>query len=186
MHSRLIPEEPSRRTVTLSWRFISSGFTAYAIPSWQPWRTSPSPSMKRKSRTEGKRTQDQSKGKSPSQKKILVVEDHPDSREILVVQLQRMTCEVIEAASGEEAIEKASAEGPNLIIMDLGLPGINGLETTARLKKNPKTAHIPVVALTAWPEQDYKNKALQAGTVEYLTKPTPPQVLKQVIERFLH
>jgi len=119
-------------------------------------------------------------------KKILVVEDHQDSREILIVQLRSMSYkEVIEAASGEEGIEKALVEDPDLIIMDLGLPGINGIEATARLKQNPKTAKIPVIALTAWQEQDFRDKALKAGVVEYLSKPTPPRILKEALERFL-
>jgi len=119
-------------------------------------------------------------------KKILVVEDHQDSREVLVIQLRKMSYkEVIEAASGEEGIEKALVEDPDLIIMDLGLPGINGIEATARLKQNPKTAKIPVIALTAWQEQDFRDKALKAGVVEYLSKPTPPRILKEALERFL-
>jgi len=117
--------------------------------------------------------------------KILIVEDHQDSREILAIQLRLMSYEVIEAVDGQEGIEKAQAENPNLIIMDLGLPGIDGIETTVRLKQNPKTAHIPVIALTAWQEQDYKDKALQAGMAGFLTKPTPPRILKDVIERSL-
>ncbi len=117
--------------------------------------------------------------------KILIVEDHQDSREILAIQLRLMSYEVIEAVDGQEGIEKAQAENPNLIIMDLGLPGIDGIETTVRLKQNPKTAHIPVIALTAWQEQDYKDKALQAGMAGFLSKPTPPRILKDVIERSL-
>ena len=117
--------------------------------------------------------------------KILIVEDHQDSREILAIQLRLMSYEVIEAVDGQEGIEKAQAENPNLIIMDLGLPGIDGIETTVRLKQNPKTAHIPVIALTAWQEQDYKDKALQAGMAAFLSKPTPPRILKDAIERSL-
>lgn len=117
--------------------------------------------------------------------KILIVEDHPDSREILAIQLRLMSYEVIEAVDGQEGIEKAQAENPNLIIMDLGLPGINGIEATVRLRQNPRTAHIPVIALTAWQEQDYKDEALKAGMAGFLSKPTPPRILKDVIERFL-
>jgi CheY-like chemotaxis protein len=117
--------------------------------------------------------------------KILIVEDHPDSRDILAIQLRLMSYEVIEAVDGKEGIEKAQAENPNLIIMDLGLPGINGIETTVKLKQNSKTAHIPVIALTAWQEQDYKDKALQAGMAGFLSKPTPPRILKDVIEDLL-
>jgi len=117
--------------------------------------------------------------------KILIVEDHQDSREILAIQLRLMSYEVIEAVDGQEGTEKAQAENPNLIIMDLGLPGIDGIETTVRLKQNPKTSHIPVIALTAWQEQDYKDKALQAGMAGFLTKPSPPKVIKEVIQRLL-
>jgi len=117
--------------------------------------------------------------------KILIVEDHTDSRDILAIQLRLMSYEVIEAVDGQEGIEKAQAENPNLIIMDLGLPGINGIEATVRLKQNPKTSHIPVIALTAWQEQDYKDKALQAGMAGFFSKPTPPRILKDAIERFL-
>ena len=117
--------------------------------------------------------------------KILIVEDHEDSRDILKVQIQVMGYKVIEAESGQEGLEKALAETPDLIIMDLGLPGINGIEAAVRLKKNPKTAHIPVIAHTAWSPEDYREKALKAGMAEYLNKPTPPQVLRRAIERFL-
>ncbi len=114
-----------------------------------------------------------------------MVEDHPDSREVLLFQLRHMGYEATGGATGEEGIEKALAESPDVIIMDLGLPGINGIEVTVRLKQNPQTAHIPVVALTAWGDPLHKDKALQAGIAEYLTKPTRLQDLKDVIEKFL-
>ncbi len=116
-------------------------------------------------------------------KTILVVEDNEDCRELLVIQLQRMEYRVIEAGSGEQGIEKALETKPDLIIMDLGLPGINGIEATTRLKQNIETAHIPVVAYTAWSEEKFKKTAKQAGMAEFLTKPTPPQVLNEVIQR---
>lgn len=117
--------------------------------------------------------------------KILIVEDHEDCRELLVIQFQRMGYQVIEATSGEKGIEKALEEKPDLIIMDLGLPGINGIEATTRLKQNIKTAHIPVVAYTAWSEEKFKQTAKQAGMAEFLVKPTPPHVLNEVIQRYL-
>jgi len=132
-----------------------------------------------------KKEQNLIKRGSTSQKKILVVEDHPDSREVLLFQLRHMGYEATGGATGEEGIEKALAESPDLIIMDLGLPGINGIEATVRLKQNPQTAHIPVVALTAWGDQLHKDKASQAGIAEYLTKPTHIEVIKDVIERSL-
>ncbi len=117
--------------------------------------------------------------------KILVVEDHPDSREVLTMQLKNMGYRVAEAATGEEGIEKAQIYLPDLIIMDLGLPGIKGIEATQRLKQNSATAHIPVIALTAWNEKDFREEAEKAGIAEFLTKPTPRDRLQATIERFL-
>lgn len=118
--------------------------------------------------------------------KILVVEDHRDSREILAFMLRSMGYEIIEAVNGQEAIEKAGAEEPDLVIMDLGLPGINGIEATVKLKQDPKTAHIPVIAHSAWSEQQYRAAALRAGMVEYLPKPTSPAVFREVLQKSLH
>ncbi|MBI2997054.1 MAG: response regulator [Deltaproteobacteria bacterium] len=117
--------------------------------------------------------------------KILIVEDHPDSREILGCQLRHMGYEVIEAARGPEGIEKAIVQGPDLIVMDLGLPGMNGIDATVKLKQSPKTANIPVIAYTAWKEQNYRDRALEAGMAEFLTKPTPPAVFREVLQRVL-
>lgn len=117
--------------------------------------------------------------------KILVVEDHEDSREILTFQLRQMNYDVIEATNGQEAIDRAMHDGPDLIIMDLGLPGINGIQASAKLKETPQTASIPIIAHTAWDEHEYKKKALAAGIVEYLTKPTDPRTLRLVLEKLL-
>lgn len=117
--------------------------------------------------------------------KILVVEDHPDSRDVLVYMLRHMNYEVIEAETGEQALKKAAAETPDLIIMDLWLPGINGIQATVKLKENPKTAHIPVIAYTASEHQDCREVALKAGMVEFLMKPTHPNTFQEVIRRFL-
>jgi CheY-like chemotaxis protein len=118
------------------------------------------------------------------QQKILIVEDNADSRELLALLLQRMGCLVIEAHNSKEAIARATAEQPNLIFMDLGLPDLDGIKTTAALKRSPETGHIPVVALTAWFDELWEQKALDAGAVQYLTKPALPVMLKAVIERF--
>ncbi len=117
--------------------------------------------------------------------KILIVEDHPDSREILRIQIERLGYEVIEARSGEEAIEKALAQNPDLIIMDLRLPGINGIEATVVLKQSSNTSHIPVIAHSASREENCQAEALKAGMVEFLPKPTPPGVFREVLQRHL-
>jgi two-component system, cell cycle response regulator DivK len=68
--------------------------------------------------------------------------------------------------------------------MDMDLPDVDGVKTTAILKQNPKTSHIPVVALTAWVSELWREKALKVGIVEYQLKPVSPQTLKQTIEKF--
>ncbi len=117
--------------------------------------------------------------------KILIVEDHDDSREILRIQIERLGYEVIEARNGAEAIEKALAQNPDLIIMDLRLPGINGIEATVVLKQSSNTSHIPVIAHSASREENCKAEALKAGMVEFLPKPTPPGIFREVVQRIL-
>ncbi|MBI2090737.1 MAG: response regulator [Deltaproteobacteria bacterium] len=117
-------------------------------------------------------------------RKILIVEDHEDIRQILRFVLQPLGYQIVEAADGIQGINKALAERPNLIIMDLGLPGIDGIEATWRLKQDPRTAPIPVIAYTIWSE-DFRERAMAAGIAEFLRKTEPPHVLKQVIERLL-
>ena len=119
------------------------------------------------------------------QKTILVVEDHPRSREILVLQLGRMGYDVVEAEDGEAAMNKALAESPDLTIMDLWLPRMNGFQVTTKMKGNSQTAHIPVIAYTAAEHKDYKAIALQVGMAEFLLKPAPAHILEDLIDKFL-
>ena len=117
-------------------------------------------------------------------KKILIVEDNEDSLEILGLRVTAIGYQVIKARNSKEAIAFAEAEGPDLIFMDMELPDADGIKTTATLKQNPKTSHIPVVALTAWMCELWREKALKVGIVSYLLKPVSPQTLKQTIEKF--
>jgi CheY-like chemotaxis protein len=119
-------------------------------------------------------------------KKILVVEDVEDSRDILVIILQRFCgYQTIEAATGMDAIEKAAAEKPDLIVMDLGLPDITGVDVAKALKENPSTAHIPIIAHTAWTVSKWKDRALNVGMVEYLEKPVSKELMKETIAKFI-
>jgi two-component system cell cycle response regulator DivK len=117
-------------------------------------------------------------------KKILIVEDHNDSREIMNLFITKIGHETIAAKNSDEAIAFAEAEGPNLIFMDMQLPDIDGVKTTAILKQNLKTADIPVVALTAWMSALWEEKALKVGIATYLLKPTSPQTLKKIIDEY--
>ena len=119
-------------------------------------------------------------------KRILVVEDRDDSRTILVSILRRFCgYETIEAANGAEAIEKAVAEKPDLILMDLDLPDISGIDAAKAVKENPNTAHIPIVAQTAWSSRQWKGKVLRIGMVDYLEKPVSMELMKATIEKFI-
>ena len=117
-------------------------------------------------------------------KKILIVEDNKDSLEILGLRVTAIGYQVIKARNSKEAIAFAEAEGPDLIFMDMELPDADGIKTTATLKQNPKTSHIPVVVLMAWMSELWREKALKVGIVSYLLKPVSPQTLKQTIEKF--
>lgn len=118
-------------------------------------------------------------------KQILIVEDHPDHRRILALQLRSIDCEILVAATSEEGIQKALDAGPDLILMDLALPGMDGFEAARRLKQNPKTAHIPIVAYTVMGKQ-FKDKALAAGMADYLTKTDAVADLLKVVSRFVY
>jgi CheY-like chemotaxis protein len=115
-------------------------------------------------------------------KKILLVEDNNDSREIMNLFITKMGHHAIAAKNSNEAIALAEAERPDLIFMDMQLPDVDGVETTAILKQNPKTSHIPVVALTAWMSELWQEKASKVGIATYLLKPTSSQTLKETIE----
>jgi CheY-like chemotaxis protein len=119
-------------------------------------------------------------------KRILVVEDHDDSRTILVTILRRFCgYETIEAANGTEAIAKAASEKPDLILMDLDLPDISGIDTARAVKGNPKTAHIPIIAQTAWRSREWKSKVVKIGMADYLEKPVSIELMKATIEKFI-
>ena len=119
-------------------------------------------------------------------KRILVVEDRDDSRMILVALLRRLCgYDTIEAANGAEAIEKAVFEKPDLILMDLDLPDISGIDAAKAVKENPNTSHIPIVAQSAWSSRQWKGKVLKIGMVDYLEKPVSMELMKATIERFI-
>ena len=92
--------------------------------------------------------------------------------------------EPIKARNSNEAITFAEAEKPDLIFMDMDLPDVDEIKTTAILKKNPKTSHIPVVAITAWISALWQEKAAKAGITTYLVKPITPQALKETIDQY--
>jgi two-component system, cell cycle response regulator DivK len=117
--------------------------------------------------------------------KILVVEDNSDCRELLSIVLRRSGYEVAEAATGLAAVEQASATHPDLILMDLGLPGITGDEATARIKADPSTRDIPVIVSTAFQKGTLVERAIAVGVAEILHKPISFETLREVVGRYL-
>ena len=103
--------------------------------------------------------------------KILIVEDNEMNRDMLSRRLERKKFEVVVAIDGREGIEMAQSEKPDLILMDLSLPEIDGWEATRRLKAADDTKGIPIIALTAHAMAGDREKALEAGSDEYDTKP---------------
>lgn len=116
---------------------------------------------------------------------ILLVDDNPDCRQIFGLYLRNMGYELIEAKTGNEGIEQAKSARPNLIILDLGLPDMSGLQVLALLKQDSTTAAIPVVVQTAWAMDNIRTKALQAGAAAFLVKPTVFVVLNDNIKMIL-
>ena len=110
-------------------------------------------------------------------KRILVVEDQADNRRILRDLLVNAGYELIEAESGEEAITAVAARRPDLILMDIQLPVMDGYEATRRIRLNPELKSIPIIAVTSYALAGDEAKALAAGCNAYVTKPFSPRAL---------
>jgi DNA-binding response OmpR family regulator len=122
-----------------------------------------------------------SREKEPSlNKKILIVEDQLETRAMLALTLRYKDYEPLEAEDGYAGIEKSVAEHPDLVLLDLSLPGISGLDTARKIKENPQTGNIPIIAFTAWDPRMFEAKAREAGIVAYLQKPVS---LGEIVER---
>lgn len=118
--------------------------------------------------------------------KILLVEDNEMNRDMLSRRLQKRGYEIVMAFDGEQGVSAAQEHTPDLILMDMSLPVIDGWEATRRLKANPKTAHVPIIALTAHAMSDDRAKAMEAGCDEYDTKPIDLERLLPKIQALLN
>jgi two-component system, cell cycle response regulator DivK len=116
---------------------------------------------------------------------VLVVEDYQDAREMYAAYLQFSGFRVAEATNGFEAIDKTLELMPDIILMDLALPKMDGWEATRRLKLDDRTRHIPVVALTGHALAGHAEGARQAGCDSFVTKPCLPDALVAEIQRML-
>ena len=118
-------------------------------------------------------------------KRILVVEDDADNRRIVVKVLTVEGYEVLEATDGRSALATARKERPDLIIMDLAMPGLDGWQAATQPKSVPKVADIPIIALTAFAMRGDEERAREAGCDGYLSKPCRPQTIREVVRRYL-
>ena len=116
---------------------------------------------------------------------VLLVDDSEDNREVYEQYLTFAGFRVEVAVDGVEAVEKAKQGRPDVIVMDLSLPKMDGWEATRVIKKDPDTSAIPVIALTGHAVAESKRKALEAGCSGYLTKPCLPDVLVSEIRRLV-
>ena len=121
-----------------------------------------------------------------SEHKILLVEDNEDNRLVYRTILDHFGFVVLEAADGEEGIRRARADGPDLILMDVSIPKIDGWEATRQLKADPRTSSIPIIALTAHALATDRAKAQEAGCDGYLAKPVEPRRVVEEVQKHLN
>lgn len=118
-------------------------------------------------------------------KRILVVEDQADNRRIARDLLTKSGYTIIEAKTGEEGVTLAATEHPDLILMDIQLPVIDGYEATRRIKANPALQHIPIIAVTSYALSGDDRKAFAAGCNAYIAKPFSPRALLAKVREYL-
>ncbi len=123
---------------------------------------------------------------APTGKTILLVEDNLHNRKIFSASLSHAGLTVVEAEDGNQALAAVQGALPDLILMDLSIPGVDGWECTRRLKADPRTKAIPIIALTAHAMRGDEERAMQAGCDAYLSKPISPKKVIEVVKEYLH
>ncbi len=118
-------------------------------------------------------------------KRVLVVEDHEDNMRIMNDMLTSAGYEVIKAVTGHEGVAMAGSDKPDLILMDVMLPGLDGYEATRRIKDDDALRHIPVIAVTSYALDGEEGKAEEAGCDAYFAKPVSPRALLAKIREFI-
>ncbi|MDQ3918317.1 MAG: response regulator [Acidobacteriota bacterium] len=121
----------------------------------------------------------------PADLTILVVEDYDDMSLAMRLALERQGYHILEAADGAQAVEVAARERPEVILMDLSLPVMDGLQATERIRADPASRDTVIVAVTAHQEQDYRARALAAGCNAFVTKPVDFVWLKDLLDKLL-
>lgn len=116
---------------------------------------------------------------------VLVVEDNDDSRYLMRLELEQLGYLVLEAEDGAKAVEIAERDHPNIILMDLTLPVMGGLEATAKIRANDEMRDVPIIAVTAHQESDWREEAKASGFDAYVTKPIDGGWLSELIKGLL-
>ncbi|HEY1267221.1 MAG TPA: response regulator [Candidatus Binatia bacterium] len=120
-----------------------------------------------------------------SKKRILLVEDNPATVDVVQKELEFLGYDAITADTGDKAVQMAETHLPDLIIMDISLPGMDGLQATALIRKNPKTQSIPVLAATARALPGDREKCMQSGCTDYIAKPFTHRELGAALKKIL-
>ena len=123
-------------------------------------------------------------GSSSMIKKVLIVEDYEDTREFMKFLLESYGYQVIEAADGIEAVDRAKNQSPDLILMDISLPVVDGLTATRTIREYNTKAQMPIIAVTAFGKNFY-NKAIEAGCNDLIDKPVDFDVLEPILSHYL-
>ncbi|HEX8686632.1 MAG TPA: response regulator [Pyrinomonadaceae bacterium] len=116
---------------------------------------------------------------------VLVVEDYDDARELMSIWLKGSGYRVVEARDGEEAVEAARRECPDVVIMDMSLPTLDGLSATAAIRRIEELCHVPVIACSAHEAREWADKALAAGCNDFVSKPVDFAALERALVRLL-
>lgn len=122
---------------------------------------------------------------SNDRKTVLLVEDNEDNLVVYRTILEHVGFSVIEARDGEEGVNRARSDRPDIILMDISIPKMDGWEATERLKSDGATSSIPIIALTAHALEEDRVKAMRAGCDGYLAKPVEPRRVVQEVEKFI-
>ena len=117
--------------------------------------------------------------------KILIVEDNPQNMRLIEMVLKSHNYTLLKAVDGEGALNIATSERPDLIIMDIQLPGISGLEVTKKLRKNPTFTHTPIIGVTAYAMKGDRERVFRAGCNAYLPKPIDTRELPRIVAGML-
>lgn len=118
-------------------------------------------------------------------KKVLIADDEEDIKTVVQLFLESKGYDIITAYDGLDALDKVKSEKPDVVLLDIMMPLIDGFEVCNRMKDSPEMAHIPVIMMSASTHAESKQRGLDAGAVDYIIKPFEPEELEQVLERTL-